>query len=68
MQSTRFDSVEDMTMTFRGTMRTGLATAGLLWFLAGAGPAGAYTYMESLYGTPLVGLSARGMAMGGVCQ
>lgn len=47
--------------------RTRLALALLLSLvaMAGAVPARAYTYLESAYGTPLTGLSSRGLGMGG---
>lgn len=34
-------------------------------FLLGAAPVHAYTYLESAYGTPIIGQSARGLSMGG---
>ncbi|HVP39974.1 MAG TPA: outer membrane protein transport protein [Candidatus Saccharimonadales bacterium] len=50
-------------MKFRSLLPAGWALAcGLL---AAPGPAAAYTYIESVYGTPLTSLSAKGMAMGG---
>ncbi len=51
-------------MTYR--RRSGAALAALLYGIAAlAGDAKAYTYLESAYGTPMIGLSARAIAMGG---
>lgn len=41
------------------------ALACLALVAAGVRPAGAYTYLETTYGTPQIGLSARGIGMGG---
>jgi long-subunit fatty acid transport protein len=55
---------DDMTSFInRGRVTVLAGIAGLL--LAGAPAAHAYSYLESAYGTPVVGQSARGLGMGG---
>ena len=50
-----------MRVSFRSRALAGFVLAAL----AAAGPASAYTYLESAWGTPVSAQSARGLAMGG---
>src|SRR5262245_45196974 len=55
----------DKSMASRRAIAMGLMVGGTLCALLASRPVAAYTYLETAYGTPLVGLSTKGMGMGG---
>lgn len=62
MNDLTFHRHKETKMKFRRAIR---ALACLALVAVSAGPAGAYSYLESVYGTPQTGLSSRGIGMAG---